>query len=140
VGLEEDTLGAVVSVDPRPADGSAPKAVRPARVRIGVPVARLSAVEDAAGRHGRLRVVIAIWRAGALARERPLEIREQLFDIPLQAVDSAGGAEPSQRELVVEVPLSADHHEIGIGVHDLVSGRTTYRRVGVEQGAKRAGG
>lgn len=131
VGLEEDTLGADVSIDPWPVGGPAPKTTRTAKVRIGVPLGRLSAVEDAEGRHGRLRVVIAIWRAGALAKERPLEVREQLIDVPLPPAVSASGSDPGRREFVVEVPLSADHREIGVGVHDVFSRLTTYRRVRV---------
>jgi VWFA-related protein len=130
VGLEEDTLGAEVSIDPWPQGGPAPKTTRTANVRIGVPLARLAAVEDAEGRHGQLRVVIAIWRAGALAKERPLEVREQIIDVPLPAVPPSG-SDPGRREFVVEVPLSGDHREIGVGVHDVFSPLTTYRRVRV---------
>jgi VWFA-related protein len=135
VGLEEDTLGAEVSIDPWPPGGPAPKATPTAHVRIGVPLARLSTVEDAEGRHGRLRVVIAVWRAGALARERPLEVRENLIDVPLPPAASASTSEPGRREFVVEVPLSAHHGEIGVGVHDAFSRLTTYRRVRIGQGA-----
>jgi VWFA-related protein len=126
VGLEEDTLGAEVSVDPWP-PGSAPTTYsRIAKLRIGVPLARLSTVKDAGARHGRLRVVIAIWRAGALAKEQPLEVREKIIDVPL----STGSADASgRRELVVDVPLNVEHREIGIGVHDVFSRLTTYRRV-----------
>ena len=131
VGLEEDTLGAEVLVDPWPASEPGPKTTRTAKVRIGVTLARLSAVEDAEGRHGRLRVVIAIWRAGALAKERPLEVREQLIDVPLPPVVSTTGSDPPRREFVVEVPLGTDHREIGVGVHDAFSRLTTYRRVRV---------
>lgn len=139
VGLEEDTLGAEVSIDPWPQGGPAPKTTRTARVRIGVSLARLTAVEDAERRHGRLRVVIAIWRAGALAKERPLEVREQIIDVPLPPA-AAGGSDPGRREFVVEVPLSADHREIGIGVHDVFSRFTTYRRVRVGLDASRNSG
>jgi hypothetical protein len=131
VGLEEDTLGADVSVDPWPAGTPGPKTTRTAKVRIGVSLARLSTVEDADGRHGRLRVVIAIWRPGALAKERPLEVREKLIDVPLPSAGSSTGADPGRREFVVEVPLDADHREIGVGVHDDLSRLTTYRRVRV---------
>ncbi len=131
VGLEDDTLGADVSVDPSPASDRAAKSTRTVNVRIGVPLVRLSTVEEAEGRHGRLRVVIAIWRAGALAKERPLEVRESLIDVPLPAAASAHGSDPGRREFVVEVPLSADHGEIGVGVHDVFSRLATYRRVRV---------
>jgi VWFA-related protein len=129
VGLEEDTLGADISIDPLPAGSPVPKTTRTAKVRIGVSLARLAAVEDAEVRHGRLRVVIAIWRAGALARERPLEVREKLIDVPLPPAASATAADLGRREFVVEVPLDADHREIGVGVHDDLSRLTTYRRV-----------
>jgi len=131
VGLEDDTLGADVSVDPSPASDRAAKSTRTVNVRIGVPLVRLSTVEEAEGRHGRLRVVIAIWRAGALAKERPLEVRENLIDVPLPAAASANGSDPGRREFVVEVPLSADQREIGVGVHDVFSRLATYRRVRV---------
>lgn len=130
VGLEEDTLGAEISVDPWPAGDPAPKTTRTVKVRIGVSLARLSAVEDAEARHGRLRVVIAVWRTGALAKEQPLEVREELIDVALPPV-TEGGPAPGRREFVVEVPLNADHREIGVGVHDAFSPRTTYRRVRV---------
>jgi VWFA-related protein len=136
-GLEEDTLGAEVTVDPWPVGAPAPKTTRAAKVRIGVSLARLSAVEDADGRHGRLRVVIAVWKAGALAKERPLEVREQLIEVPLPPADSATASDPGRRELVVEVPLSAGHREIGVGVHDAFSRLSTYRRLRV---AREAGG
>jgi hypothetical protein len=100
-------------------------------VRIGVPLVRLSTVEEAERRHGRLRVVIAIWRAGALAKERPLEVRENLIDVPLPSAASADGSDPGRREFVVEVTLNADHGEIGVGVHDVFSRLATYRRVRV---------
>jgi len=128
-GLEEDSLGAEVSIDPWPPGDGAPKTTRSAKVRIGVSLARLSAVEDAEGRHGRLRVVIAVWRAGALAKERPLEVREQLIEVPLPPALSATTSDPLRREFVVEVPLSADHREIAVGVHDVYSRLTTYRRL-----------
>jgi VWFA-related protein len=131
VGLEDDTLGADVSVDALPAADPAAKSTRTVNVRIGVPVVRLSTVEDADRRHGQLRVVIAIWRAGPLATERPLEVREILIDVPLPATASADGSDPGRREFVVEVPLSADHVEIGVGVHDVFSRLATYRRVRV---------
>ncbi len=129
VGLEEDSLGAEVSIDPWPPGDAEPKTTRSAKVRIGVSLARLSAVEDAEGRHGRLRVVIAVWRAGALAKERPLEVREQLIEVPLPPALSATTSDPLRREFVVEVPLSADHREIAVGVHDVYSRLTTYRRL-----------
>ena len=132
VGLEEDTLGAEVSIDPWPEDGPLPtQTTRTAKIRIGVSLARLSAVEDAEGRHGRLRVVIAIWRPGALAKDRPLEVREKLIEVPLPPAVS----DPGRREFVVEVPLGAEHREVGVGVHDGFSRLTTYRRVRVGQGA-----
>jgi hypothetical protein len=40
-------------------------------------------------------------------------------------------AEAERREFVVEVPLSADHREIAVGVHDVFSQLATYRRVKV---------
>jgi VWFA-related protein len=130
VGLEEDTLGAEVSLDPWPAGGD-PKVARTAKVRVGLPLARLTAVERADERHGRVRVVIAIWRVGAHAREQPLELREQLIDVPLPPTAAAGGSAPGRREFVVEVPLRADHREIGVGIHDANSRLTTYRRLRV---------
>jgi VWFA-related protein len=131
VGLEDDTLGADVSVDPSPASDRGAKSTRTVNVRIGVPLVRLSTVEEADRRHGRLRVVIAIWRAGALAKERPLEVRENLIDVPLPPAASANGSDPGRREFVVEVALGADHGEIGVGVHDVFSRLATYRRVRV---------
>ena len=130
-GLEEDTLGAEVSVDPWPAGAPMPKTTRTAKVRIDVPLARLSTVEDAEGRHGRLRVVIAVWRARAIAKEQPLEVREQLIEVPLPPAVSARGLDPGRREFVVDVLLNADHREIGVGVHDAFSRLTTYRRLRV---------
>jgi VWFA-related protein len=130
VGLEDDTLGADVSVDPSVSDRVA-TSTRTVNVRIGVPLVRLSTVEEAERRHGRLRVVIAIWRAGALAKERPLEVRENLIDVPLPPAASADGSAPGRREFVVEVALNADHGEIGVGVHDVFSRLATYRRVRV---------
>ena len=92
-------------------------------------LARLSTVEDAEGRHGRLRVVIAVWRAGASARGHPLDVREKLIEVPLPREVSADGSDPGRRQFVVEVLLSADHREIGVGVHDASSRLTTNRRV-----------
>jgi hypothetical protein len=126
VGLEEDTLGALVSIDPQPSDPEA-KAGATASVRISVPLARLAAADDAAERHGRLRVVIAVWRAGKDAGRNPFEVREQLIDVPLPPPSSSTRAE--RREFVVTVPLSAGHREIAVGVHDLFSELVSYRRV-----------
>jgi VWFA-related protein len=52
VGLEEDTLGADVSVDLPRAPDSPATSIRTANVRISVPLARLSALENAEGRQG----------------------------------------------------------------------------------------
>jgi VWFA-related protein len=120
VGLEEDTLGANVSLDPLQPSASK------ASVRIGVPLARLTAVEDATGRHGRVRVVIAVWRADAKPGESPFEVREKLFDVPLP--QGAGAAQPD-RELVVEPPLLAGHRELAVGVLDVRSRLVTYKRL-----------
>ena len=126
VGLEEDTLGALVSIDPQPSDPET-KAGVTANVRISVPLARLAAAEDAAERRGRLRVVIAVWRPGQDAGPHPFEVREQLIDVPLPSSPSSTQAE--RREFVVTVPLGAGHREIAVGVHDLFSELVSYRRV-----------
>jgi hypothetical protein len=127
VGLEEDTLGAEVSVEPSPASQPQGKDTRTVNVRIVVPVERLSIVEDASGRHGRLRVVIAIWRTGAPVKDQPVEIREQFIDVPLPA--PAVAFEVGRREFIVEVPLSTKHPELAVGVHDALSALATYRRM-----------
>ena len=127
VGLQEDTLGALVSIDPQPSDPEAKPGSGTANVRISVPLARLAAAEDAAERHGRLRVVIAVWRAGTGASEHPFDVREQLIDVPLPPSSSSSQGE--RREFVVTVPLGAGHHEIAVGVHDLYSWLVSYRRV-----------
>jgi VWFA-related protein len=132
VGLEQDTLGASVSVDPAPVAPSPDLAsgpVRRAKVWIAVPVARLSPVEGPAGRQARVRVVIATWRAGAVARERPFDVREKRIDVSLPLADSAGVSDLGRSEFVVDVPLGPDHREIAVGVEDVVSGLATYRRV-----------
>ena len=131
-GLEEDTLGATISVDAGPAGDAGTEHSRTVNVRISVPLARLSTVEEAGPRHGRLRVVIAIWRTGALARERPLEVREEFIDVPWLAADTPAASSPERRELVVKVPLGDGPREIGVGVHDAFSPLITYRRVRIE--------
>jgi hypothetical protein len=55
-------------------------------------------------------------------------------------VPSAGGGsatDSGRREVVVDVPSSAEHREIGGGVHDTLSGLATYRRLRVPQDADR---
>ena len=47
----------------------------------------------------------------------------------------SSGPGPDRREFVVEVLLSADHREIGVGVHDAFSRLTTYRRLRVAREA-----
>jgi hypothetical protein len=125
VGLEEDTLDATISLDPPEGAMGEPTA----HVRINVPLARLASIEDAAGRHARLRVIIAIRRAGGPANERPFEVREKLIDVPLGQAIRSGGSEPERREFVVEVPMSVGRGEIAVGVHDALSQLVTYRRV-----------
>jgi len=118
-GLEEDTLGAVVALDPAaPSAGAEPGAPR-VRVRIRVPRGRLEGA-------GRVRVVIATWRAGSPAKDRLLDVREELLDVaPLGATDAAD----AMQEFVVEVPLAAGHPELAVGVHDVHSSRVTYQRL-----------
>jgi hypothetical protein len=131
-GLEEDTLGADVSVDGMPtADAMAGAATWTVSVRIRVSLARLSTVEAAQGRHGLLRVVIAVWRTASLAKERPIEMREKVIEVPFPSALSPAGPDAGWREFVIEVPVSAAHREIGVGVLDAVSHLATYRRLRV---------
>ena len=125
VGLEEDTLGAAVSIEPSPDASTAADGARTVNLRIGVPVTRLSAVEDGT-RKGRLRVVIATWRAGTPRKDQLLDVREQLIDVPL---DEPGGDDRPMREFVIAVPLNDRRRELAVGVHDLSSSRVTYRRL-----------
>lgn len=132
VGLEQDTLGASVTVDAGPVTLSpdvAPGPARTAKIWIAVPVARLSPVEGPVGRQARVRVVIATWRAGAVARERRLDVREKRIDVPLPLAGAASVSDLGRSEFVVDVPLSPDHREIAVGVEDVASGHATYRRV-----------
>jgi VWFA-related protein len=131
-GLEEDTLGADVTVEGMPtADALAGATTWTASVRIGLPLARLSTVEAADGRLGRLRVVIAVWRAASQVKDRPLEIREKVIEVPFPSASSATGPDPGRREFVIKVPVSAAHREIGVGVIDALSRLATYRRLRV---------
>ena len=126
VGLEQDLLGAEVSVELPPLSHPPAEAARNARVRISVPLASLSAIEDAGGRHGRLRVLIAMRRPAPRAGEPPVEVREKVFDVPLSA-GSQEGADRVRHDVVVEVPLGAEQREIAVGVQDAASQRATYR-------------
>ena len=131
-GLEEDTLGADVTVErDADADALAGATTWTASVRIGVPLARLSTVETAEGRLGRLRVVIAVWRAASQVKERPLEMREKAIEVPFPSASSATGPDPGRREFVIKVPMGAAHREIGVGVIDALSRLATYRRLRV---------
>jgi hypothetical protein len=125
-GLEEDTLGATIALDPppteRPAEGPAP-----VNVRIRVPVTRVSPADDGVGSR-RMRVVIATWRGGSPSKDELLDVREQLIDVA-PAGSGNDTSLPETREFVIAVPLAAGHAELAVGVLDLASPRVTYRRL-----------
>ena len=75
--------------------------------------------------------MIAVWRAAAVAKERPLEVREKVIDVSFPSASSAVGPDPGRRQFVIEVPLSATHRELAVGVLDTLSRLATYRRLRV---------
>ena len=131
LGLEEDTLGASVSIgEPPPPAGTAAAADRaPAiGIRIGLPVDRLAAVTGSGGREGRVRVTIAVWRAGERGGPRRVEVREEVVAVP-RVGSAVGDAGRPRHEIVVSVPVAGEETELAVGVHDEDAGLVTYRRL-----------
>ena len=114
VGLEEDTLGASVSLDPAaPASSSDPSPA--VGVQIGIPRGLAQA-----------RVTIVVWRPRNGERSPGVDMREETIDVP--AADGASATD-ERHEFVVRVPLDGFQDELAVAVEDPASGRATYRRL-----------
>jgi VWFA-related protein len=128
MGLEEDTLGASLSIEEVPPSAGGPDTSRAIGVRIGIPLDRLAAAGRSAKEERRVRVAMAIWRAGERGRPRRVEVREEVMNIPL-AVPTAAPSPPPRHEIVVRVPVTGEETELGVGVHAEDSALATYRRL-----------
>jgi VWFA-related protein len=125
-GYEEDGLGAAIEAELTGATtGIGPDVA----VRISLPLARLATREDAEGRLGRLRVVMAVRRAGRAVTDTSAEGREKVVDLRLPPRPPGGDPATASREIVVRMPFVGDEQEIAVGVRDVFGGAETYRRL-----------
>lgn len=127
LGHEEDGLGAVVAAvmaaDEEPAQLA---------LRLRLPAGRLGAEMADAGRRARLRVVIAVRGDGRDPAARQ-QAREKTIELPMDP--EPGAAEAAWREVVVRLPFPRGEEVVAVGIHDLISGGTTYRRLVVRPGS-----
>jgi VWFA-related protein len=127
-GMDEDTLGAIVTAELAPADTTRPDR-RSALVHISVPLARLASETDGDGRGARLRLLLAVRKTSGAGESLALREKDVAFRLPAREAD---GPQPERHEIVVDVALGEGEHEIAVGVHDALSSLASYRRLRVD--------
>lgn len=121
LGHEEDGLGAVVAAETSTSGESAQL-----DLRLRLPAERLGAEAADGRRRARLRVVIAVRGDGRDPAARQ-QAREKTIELAMDP--EPGAADDAWREVVVRLPFPRAEAVVAVGLHDLIGGGTTYRRL-----------
>ncbi|MGE0454291.1 MAG: VWA domain-containing protein [Vicinamibacteria bacterium] len=101
------------------------------RVRLSLPLARLTTQPVEAGRRARLRIVIVLRAAGESMEDARPHAREKEIELSLPPAPPGGDDPNARRDIVVRIPAAAGPREVAVGVSDVLGGESSYKRVEV---------